>query len=97
MRVASTCLAPRDKINPALRERLAQELGCKEPTVTNILNRKRTMGLDVFYKLHVRMHRSADDLLDIDPPTPKAPARRPSSRPSNTLMLHEPESDDPAQ
>jgi transcriptional regulator with XRE-family HTH domain len=76
-------------------DRLAQVLGCAEPTVTNILNRKRTMGLDVFFRIHVRLHRSADELLDMDPPEPKAPRQR-GPKP-NTLMLHEPEADTDGQ
>ena len=49
-------------------QRLADELGLSEPTVTNIINLKRTPGLDVLIKMHRRLHRSADDLLDTDPP-----------------------------
>jgi transcriptional regulator with XRE-family HTH domain len=54
-------------------ERLAEELGVSEPTVTNILNGKRSAGLDVVIKMHRRLHRSADDLLDTDPPSVRKP------------------------
>lgn len=49
-------------------ERLADELGLSEPTVTNILNGKRGAGLDVLIKMHRRLGRSADDILDAWPP-----------------------------
>lgn len=49
-------------------ERLAKELELAEPTVTNILNDKRSAGLDVVIKMHRRLHKSADDILDTDPP-----------------------------
>ena len=49
-------------------ERLAHELGLATPTVTNILSGQRTAGLDVVLKIHRRLHRSADDLMDLDPP-----------------------------
>jgi transcriptional regulator with XRE-family HTH domain len=54
-------------------ERLADELELSEPTVTNILNGKRSAGLDVVIKMHRRLHRSADDLLDTDPPSARKP------------------------
>jgi hypothetical protein len=41
--------------------------------VTNIINGKRTPGLDVLIKMHRRLHRSADDLLDTDPPVVRKP------------------------
>ncbi len=53
-------------------QRLADELELSEPTVTNIINQKRTPGLDVLIKMHRRLHRSADDLLDVDPPQQKS-------------------------
>lgn len=56
-------------------ERLAEELGLSEPTVTNILNGKRDAGFDVFIRMHRHLHRSADDLLDIDPPEEKPKAK----------------------
>ena len=49
-------------------ERLATELELAEPTITNILNDKRSAGLDVVIKMHRRLHKSADDILDTDPP-----------------------------
>lgn len=52
-------------------QQLADTLGLSEPTVTNIINQKRTPGLDVLIKMHRHLHRSADDLLDVDPPTLK--------------------------
>ena len=61
------------RIRRSTNERLAEVIGCSEPTVTNILNRKRSMGLDVLYKMHVRLHRSADELLDVDPPGTEPP------------------------
>jgi transcriptional regulator with XRE-family HTH domain len=48
-------------------ERLADELGMKEPTITNVLNAKRTAGLDLVIAMHRKLHRSADDLLDTFP------------------------------
>jgi transcriptional regulator with XRE-family HTH domain len=50
-------------------ERLADELGLAEPTITNVLNNVRSAGLDLVIKMHRRLHRSADDLLDTDPPS----------------------------
>lgn len=55
------------------RERLAKELGMAEPSVTNIINLKTPPGLDTLIKMHRRLHRSADDLLDVDPPPAKPP------------------------
>jgi transcriptional regulator with XRE-family HTH domain len=49
-------------------ERLSKELDLAEPTITNILNDKRSAGLDVVIKMHRRLHKSADDILDTDPP-----------------------------
>lgn len=49
-------------------QRLAEELGLAEPTVTNILNDTRGAGFDTFIRMHDRLRRSADDLLDTDPP-----------------------------
>jgi transcriptional regulator with XRE-family HTH domain len=50
-------------------ERLAKELDLAIPTVTNILNDKRSAGLDVVIKMHRRLHKTADDILDTDPPS----------------------------
>jgi transcriptional regulator with XRE-family HTH domain len=49
-------------------ERLADELEMREPTITNVLNGSRTAGLDLVIAMHRKLHRSTDDLLDIDPP-----------------------------
>ena len=50
-------------------EKLAKELDLATPTITNILNDERSAGLDVVIKMHRRLHKSADDLLDTDPPS----------------------------
>ena len=55
-------------------QKLADTLGLSEPTVTNIMNEKRTPGLDVLIKMHTKLHRSADEILDDDPP-PSKPAK----------------------
>ena len=49
-------------------ERLAQELDLAEPTVTNAMN-GGSVGLDFLVKMHLRLHRSADDLIGMDPPS----------------------------
>lgn len=49
-------------------ERLASELDVSEPTITNVLNGRRSAGLDLLIKMHRRLHRSADDFIDGDPP-----------------------------
>jgi transcriptional regulator with XRE-family HTH domain len=49
-------------------EKLARELDLSEPTITNILNSKRSAGLDVLVLMHRKLGKSADDLLDSDPP-----------------------------
>jgi transcriptional regulator with XRE-family HTH domain len=56
-------------------ERMATELGVSHVTITNVLNGTRTAGLDLLIRMHRRLHRSADDLLDTDPP-PLNPANR---------------------
>ena len=43
-------------------------LGLSPPTVANIINGKRTAGLDVVLQIHRRFHVSADTLLDTNPP-----------------------------
>lgn len=48
--------------------KLAESLEVSEPTVTNILNERTNVGFDVFIKMHDNLKRSADDLLDMDPP-----------------------------
>lgn len=48
-------------------ERLAQELDLSEPTITNILNDKRSAGLDVLVSMHRGFGVSADDLIDTYP------------------------------
>jgi transcriptional regulator with XRE-family HTH domain len=53
---------------PLTNEQLAVKLHLAEPTVTNIINRKRTPGLDVVIAMHVRLHIEADSILDDDPP-----------------------------
>ncbi|HYD39545.1 MAG TPA: helix-turn-helix transcriptional regulator [Anaeromyxobacter sp.] len=61
-------------------QQLADALAMKNPTITNVLNGKRTAGLDLVIAMHRRLHRSADDLLDVDPPAeprragPRSPA-----------------------
>ena len=49
-------------------ERLAKELGMAQPTITNVINGKRAAGIELLLRMHRRLHRSADDLLDADPP-----------------------------
>ena len=48
-------------------DRLAAALEIAEPTLTNALNGK-SLGLDLFIKMHRHLKRSADDFLDTDPP-----------------------------
>lgn len=50
-------------------EHLARELGVAEPTVTNIVNGRRTAGLTLLLAMHRGLHVSADQLLDADPPS----------------------------
>lgn len=50
-------------------ERLADELGVAEPTVTNVLNGQRSGGLDLVIKMHRKLGRSMDDFIDVDPPS----------------------------
>lgn len=96
MPVSSPLMPPREKMDPAVRERirawlwhykrtrgwtnerLADELEMAEPTITNVLNGQRTAGLDLVIKMHRKLGRSADDFLDIEPPTapPAAGGRR---------------------
>lgn len=47
---------------------LARALGVSSPTVTQILNRDRTMGLDLVVRIHRFFHVETDRLLDADPP-----------------------------
>lgn len=58
-------------------EALGNVLGLAEPTITNILNRRRTAGLEVLVKMHWHLHVQADTLIDVDPPTAeqRAPER----------------------
>jgi len=51
-------------------EGLADLLGLSEPHVTNVLNHKRTPGLDVFLRVVRRATIRADELLNADPPLP---------------------------
>lgn len=46
----------------------ARALDLRSPTISNIINRKRSAGLDVLVKLHTKFHISTDILLDTDPP-----------------------------
>jgi transcriptional regulator with XRE-family HTH domain len=50
-------------------ERLADELGVAEPTVTNVMNAMRSAGLDLVIKMHRKLGRSMDDFVDSDPPS----------------------------
>lgn len=50
-------------------ESFARALGLSQPTVVNILNRRRTPGLDVLLEMHRCFHVSADTVLDTDPPS----------------------------
>lgn len=49
------------------RSELAKHLGISAPTVTNVLDGKRTAGLEVVIRMHAVFKRSADDFLDVDP------------------------------
>lgn len=49
-------------------EQLAAHLKLKEPTITNILNRQRSAGLDVFVKIVQRGGIRADEVIAKDPP-----------------------------
>lgn len=53
---------------PSLRK-LAKKMDMAGPTVTNAINHQAGIGLDYLVALHRRFHRSADELLDDDPPT----------------------------
>lgn len=46
----------------------ADALELSGATVTNILNGKRTPGLDVVIRLHRKFHLSLDIICDTDPP-----------------------------
>ena len=48
-------------------QRLADEIGVEEATVTMVLNGTRTGGLDLLVKMHRQLGRSADDILDTYP------------------------------
>ena len=48
-------------------EQLANELGMREPTITNVLNGNRTAGLDLVIRMHRKLFISADDILDTLP------------------------------
>lgn len=50
-------------------ERMAEVLGVAEPTLTNVLNGKRSAGLDLLIKMHRGLNRSADDFIDEGPPS----------------------------
>lgn len=47
---------------------LAAALNLSQATVVNILNRRRTPGLEVLLRMHRVFHVSTDTLLDTDPP-----------------------------
>lgn len=55
------------------RSELAENLGISAATVTNVLDGKRTAGLEVVIRMHAVFRRSADDFLDIDPKKKKGP------------------------
>jgi transcriptional regulator with XRE-family HTH domain len=49
-------------------ESFARALGVSQTTVVNILNGRRTPGLDILVELHHRFHVSADTIINTDPP-----------------------------
>lgn len=62
---------------------LAKRIGVRPSTISSILSGDRTVGFDVFIKLHKGLGLSANYMLDEDPrpqvvPRPLRPERRPS-------------------
>lgn len=61
----------------------ADKLGFARPSLSQYLNKRRTMGLDNFVRMHRKLHVSADVLLGSDPPPKHDPAqasRQPMTR-----------------
>jgi transcriptional regulator with XRE-family HTH domain len=54
---------------------LAARLGIGDGSLSQLLSGRKTMGFDVFIKMHRALGRSANELLDDDPPVPKAHGR----------------------
>jgi transcriptional regulator with XRE-family HTH domain len=50
------------------QSRLARELDVTTPTISTIVSGRRSVGLDVFAKLHRKLGINANELLDLDPP-----------------------------
>ena len=54
-------------------EGLAEKLGVATTTITNILNGKRTAGLDMLVRMHNNLDHGAGHYLVHDPPQPGKP------------------------
>jgi transcriptional regulator with XRE-family HTH domain len=67
----------------ATNELLADALGLAEPTITNVLNGRRSAGLDLVYAMHKRLGRSLDQLMDDPAPEEKEQAPPQSQAPSS--------------
>lgn len=50
------------------KRQMADRMGLSGPTVTNVINHEAAVGLDYLVALHTTFHRSADELLDTNPP-----------------------------
>ena len=54
------------------KQEFADTIGVAQPTVINVLNGKRTAGLELVIKMHRRFHRSLDAIIDELPPKTEA-------------------------